>query len=415
MADFNSRVPGCDDDCDGERGKRGKRGRAGATGPTGPAGLTGPTGPGNEALSNHFVFRPGGVQADNVFTNWADLVAALPTVQGWKTIEFDGSLIFPANIVIPTGIWDMTETEWFGFSNPTNVLPPQRYIVETNDSQFPNLRTISGEIQVNNTNTTVPMITLPATGQQMELGSGAMGAFPIINNIGTRPFIDASALTGGAQLLLRMTANIQGTSPAIDFGAATGFRFIFGLFDQSNINAGMIVGTAPGASGTAIVHDSANMAYQNGFAGVITKGSGAGVNPSIGLSRFYYAPFSAFPNVPVAPSTVDIGVAAGLGMNSALRIDTTAGNVTQTLPLIRANAPAIGTSPGTAGVGDSTGLLVIVKNQVGGNNVNVSPNTSEAPPDTIEGGAGPIVIPPGGARIFMSDGSSNWIIVGAYL
>ena len=59
--------------------------------------------------------------------------------------------------------------------------------------------------------------------------------------------------------------------------------------------------------------------------------------------------------------------------------------------------------------------MVVVKNETGGNDVNVSPNTSEVPPDTIDGGAGPIVIPPGGSRIFMSDGFSNWTIVGGYL
>ena len=75
MADFSKRVPGCDDDCEGERGERGERGEkgergergkrghrghdgkdghdgrdgdpgpAGPTGPTGQSGLTGSTGP----------------------------------------------------------------------------------------------------------------------------------------------------------------------------------------------------------------------------------------------------------------------------------------------------------------------------------------------------------------------------------
>lgn len=57
MADFNSRVPSCDDDCEGERGERGKRGprghrghdghdgHDGAIGPTGPAGPAIATGP----------------------------------------------------------------------------------------------------------------------------------------------------------------------------------------------------------------------------------------------------------------------------------------------------------------------------------------------------------------------------------
>jgi BclB C-terminal domain-containing protein len=59
MADITRRVPGCDDDCEGERGERGERGKRGhrghdgrggddgETGPTGPTcfSSTGPTGP----------------------------------------------------------------------------------------------------------------------------------------------------------------------------------------------------------------------------------------------------------------------------------------------------------------------------------------------------------------------------------
>lgn len=47
MADFNSRVPGCDDDCDGERGERGERGKRGHRGNDGQDGATGPAGSGD--------------------------------------------------------------------------------------------------------------------------------------------------------------------------------------------------------------------------------------------------------------------------------------------------------------------------------------------------------------------------------
>ena len=48
-----------------------------------------------------FVFRPGGVQQDNVFTNWETLVDAMKTVEGRKILEFDDSLVSPC--VIPRG------------------------------------------------------------------------------------------------------------------------------------------------------------------------------------------------------------------------------------------------------------------------------------------------------------------------
>src|SRR6186713_1972744 len=40
-----------------------------------------------------FVFRPGGVQQDNVFTNWETLVDAMLTVEGRKILEFDDSIM----------------------------------------------------------------------------------------------------------------------------------------------------------------------------------------------------------------------------------------------------------------------------------------------------------------------------------
>ena len=42
---------------------------------------------------NVFVFRPGGVQSGNVFTDWTTLVDALATIEGRKIIEFDDSIV----------------------------------------------------------------------------------------------------------------------------------------------------------------------------------------------------------------------------------------------------------------------------------------------------------------------------------
>jgi len=44
---------------------------------------------------------PGGVQQDNVFNNWQDLVDAMKTVEGRKIIEFDDSLVSPNLCEIP--------------------------------------------------------------------------------------------------------------------------------------------------------------------------------------------------------------------------------------------------------------------------------------------------------------------------
>ena len=61
-----------------------------------------------------FVFRPGGVQQDNVFTNWETLVDAMLTVEGRKisSRRFDSEpCVIPA---VPTGRdpWQMKDVSW---------------------------------------------------------------------------------------------------------------------------------------------------------------------------------------------------------------------------------------------------------------------------------------------------------------
>lgn len=51
-----------------------------------------------------FVFRPGGVAADNVYTNWAALMAAVGAASGSKEIVFDDTA---GAITIPAGVWNV--------------------------------------------------------------------------------------------------------------------------------------------------------------------------------------------------------------------------------------------------------------------------------------------------------------------
>jgi len=54
-----------------------------------------------------FVFRPGGVATDNVYTNWATMMAAVGAAAGRKEIVIDPSLGPPT---VPVGVWDLTDT-----------------------------------------------------------------------------------------------------------------------------------------------------------------------------------------------------------------------------------------------------------------------------------------------------------------
>jgi len=56
-----------------------------------------------------FVFRPGGVQAGNVYTSWAPLLAAVAPVQGPIVIQVDTSLgaaVVPTSAAQPGAIWN---------------------------------------------------------------------------------------------------------------------------------------------------------------------------------------------------------------------------------------------------------------------------------------------------------------------
>lgn len=59
-----------------------------------------------------FVFRPGGTQTGNIFTDFADLYAALTAAEGKKRLVFDNSISSPCTI--PAGAYDFADTTWVG-------------------------------------------------------------------------------------------------------------------------------------------------------------------------------------------------------------------------------------------------------------------------------------------------------------
>lgn len=424
MSDISKRAPGCDDgDDDGERGERGKRGRrgrageTGSTGPTGPAGdasltgATGPTGPtgatGPTVISgNNFVFRPGGVDGGNVFTTWAPLVAAMALVQGYKTLQFDNSI---APCVIPAGVWDMTQVEWLGYFTGAGGVGPS--VTISDGAAFTNLRKIGGELGVINANTVAAPIViapLPGAAAVFEFGSGITGDFPQLNNTGGAPFIDISALLAGSVFVLRVQGVITGTAPAIQYGASPA-AILLTIYDAARIQSGMIIGTNPAAQLQVFNFGTGGqLNRQSGFAGTITYGRPNSFTGLPAWPRFWMFPASVNQG-PTAPSAAAFTPATGLGMNACLRFNTTAGDIAQTLPIIRAAAPPIGSFSTTPGALESTGLVVIIKNELGGGDVIVSPDVTT--PDTIDSGVGPVIVPAGTAKIFISDGVSNWSAV----
>lgn len=345
-----------------------------------------------------------------MFTDWATLVAALAAQPGEKILQFDDRIVTPC--VVPAGTWDMTEVEWFGDPLPASVA-----VSVSDGASLPNLRKMGGFITVTNHNNTTAPVVIPAIATTIfNLGRGLIcGDFCQIVQAGSAPFFDCTALLSNDQFLLRVNAQVSGTSPFIQYGSSPG-KLALALY-EARIWAGMIAGSnAASIMNVAQEWGASTLTRQDAWAGTINRGSpNALYSASAGLGGTPFVRTLPFPapvnQVAAAPSTVALTQATGLGMNSTLRLNAAAGVISQPLPLIQAPAPAIGATTVVPGVLDSTGMIIIVREFSGTNGVSLTP----AAGDTIEGVNTPLVVPAGGSRILQSDGISDWRVIAGYL
>jgi len=89
-----------------------------------------------------FVFRPGGIATENVYTTWPTLMTALNLVQGAKTILFDDSVASPCTIPAG-GPYAMADTEWLALNGGTPVA-----IAVALGASFTGLRRFRGNMTV---------------------------------------------------------------------------------------------------------------------------------------------------------------------------------------------------------------------------------------------------------------------------
>lgn len=333
------------------------------------------------------------------YTNAAG-VAEPGFIGSWVVVGSGGTL----NVVIPAGVWDMTQVEWIGYHNPLAVAGAGGIPVIVSDgASFENLRKIDGDVIVTNLNNlpNPAPVAMRAAGI-FEFGTGPAGDFPQIINNGTAPFFDGTAMPAGQAMTIRMAGPMRGSSRVVEMGAAAG-SLIFSLFAPASVAVGMVAGTNPASVMSIAVQDnSIYFGQQPAWAGTLSFN---------GFTRFQtkFLPGMGAGGVATPPSAVAFTSGTGLAMNTTLRFDTTAGNVAQTLPQIKVSVPVTGSTSLADGSLVSEAMIVVLKNQIGANNVNVAP----AAGNTIEGGAGPLVIPAGGSRILQSDGVSNWIVIAA--
>ncbi len=290
-------------------------------------------------------------------------------------------------------------------------------MVIADGAAFDNLNKIGGDLAVTNLNDTLACVQVAAS-VVFEFGTGITGDFPTLANNGAAPFFDCTALPAGQLLTLRVSGQITGTSPAVQFGGGAG-TLNFNLATFGRFRSGMAAGT-----NAAAIINVANLGEQNEFgrqpawAGTVAHGSQSGLlsgsgGTNIPRSRRQLFPISVHQAAPV-PTAVAFTNATGLGHNGSYEITTNTASLAQVLPTIRATSPPIGSAGSVVGALDSTGMRVTFKHRdPGGGTGSIA--LSPAAGETIDGGAGPLVVPLGGARELESDGVSNWRVVGGYL
>lgn len=360
--------------------------------------LTGAANPGN---NGQFVIASRPAPDTITFANAAGVTET--PYQGAISI-LGGFIAIIPTAGMPVGGWDMTDTIMMAIDSPANpggTAPPTVQfggVQSHGDVQFVNWVKTDGDLKITNANVALPANVIPAVGSIVDFGSGNNGAVnPTLQNNGTAPMWDASNATA---FTLRNNGTIGGTSPAITCGAVGPAVMSLVQANSGQVNANMITGTNVAALiGQTIFGDSTQLGRQPNWAGSIGQSRR-------GWLRTHSQPESLLQVSPV-PAAAAVTFANGAAMNATIGFNTTAADIAQTLPIIRAAAPATGAIPfSTAGVLDSTGMFFTVSNVLGTHNVVVSP--SAVTPDTFESGELTVVVPPNSSITFLSDGVSKW-------
>ena len=149
-----------------------------------------------------FVFAPSGPQHDNVFNHWPDLMTALGTFAGLKTILFNSNF---GPIVIPAGgPYDMTDVTWSG------DLSIDVTVTIADGAQFAKLRNITNNLQVvySGTAALAPIADLTGT-EVLTIDSNAT-----LTTSSSGPLVTITAPTSSPSVrLLNGAALLTGTAP----------------------------------------------------------------------------------------------------------------------------------------------------------------------------------------------------------
>jgi hypothetical protein len=342
---------------------------------------------------NVFVFRPGGIPVQNVFTDWPLLISSMSGVEGREILEFDDSIVTPCQI--PAGQWPMRDVMWAGFGPRPSV--PRTTVVILSGAEFTNFRMIGGQITI------VSRVMKPAASPISDFGirdhvqiglRDDCGNTQIVNqgNVPMFDLKDKAALFFVQNCLFGMpTPGIASSYPLIRHTGSQSL-LILNLLGQNQTGPNVVLSEDHASVLFGALSSSAQVAVDQ--TSILSNGGNFDFGPQ-GRIQSLVIPR---PTLPPATESQPFNTP-----NVLVRCDGTV-DFTQGLPSI-VNGFTIG---GSSTVKLYTGGQEVVVAEVsGGTKLKVR----SAPGDTIDGEGNAVHISKHGSRTFVSDGVSNWITI----
>jgi hypothetical protein len=306
-----------------------------------------------------FVYQPGGVAVDNVYTDWPTLYTALSAVKGERLVEFDATFTSPC--VIPAGVYALEDVIFTGnWTRPNTDVTFDVGVVTTGLRHIrTSLRITAGDP------TTAPIADFTSSSNTMLLDDGVTLLFGA-------PIIDFSGLSVEDQgsLIVRNGSRVFGSVPQpITNGACT----LSVTIDGANSQCGDL--TVNPGTGTVIVR--------------VTGGPGMVFTaPNNGGQFLVSGAMGQLPAIFVASDFFGATNPDGV----VFVVDTSGGPITclNMRPTIQC-----------------AGSFVAFKKSNDGNALTILPGGG----DTIDGLASYVVTAAKGEVTLVSDGVSNWMVM----
>ena len=263
-----------------------------------------------------YVFRPGDPNPGaNVYTSWANLVAALNTnaPKGTKFVTIDASL---GVCTVPAGSYTFVDAANIVWSGLPGALPSGGTLLTVSDGASfgpGTFCTVTNALHIQSVSTS-PVITL--TGAERAFFSLSVNSQ--FQAAGTAPFISLQSATTEAFFILQFGTLLNDGAAVVDMPVDGAITFIV-IDDLANVTDDSI----SGSSGTFLRYTYASSSYiaasrsQSAFTGTLIT--------NFNFNRQANMVFT--PNFVSGPTTYDVDIT-----DSFISIDATAGDATVNLP-----------------------------------------------------------------------------------